>query len=590
MLRFSAYCVAMYIESVPNRSSPPAILLRESYREGGKVKKRTILNVTDWNPAVVQGLRILLKGGTAVPKRFEDAFEIVRSLPHGHVAAVLGTLRSIGLDRLIDPEPSPMRDRVLAMIAARIIEPASKLATARGLSGATAASTLGEMLDPGELDEDGLYAAMDWLLERQDRIERGLAERHLKEGCMVLYDLTSVWMEGRHCPLARRGHSRDGKKGKLQIEFGLLCDGDGCPVSVQVFPGNTADPSTVGSQIAAVRERFGLSRVVLVGDRGMLTEARIREEVKPAGLDWISALRGPAIRALVEAGDVEMSLFDERDLVEVTSDAYPGERLMVCRNPLLAEDRARKRSELLDATEALLGPVAAATRRSKRRLKGEAKIGERVGKVLGKYRMAKHFTWSVDGDGFLDFRRNEASIAAEARLDGLYVIRTSLPGDRIDAAGTVRAYKGLSSVERAFRALKTVDLKVRPVFHRTEPRVRAHVLLCMLAYHVEWHMRRKLRPMLFDDEHPEAARAERRSVVAPAKVSASARRKALTRRTADGGPVHSLHTLLNDLATITRNTVKLQTEEPKTVKVITRPTALQGKALKLLGVRLKCAQ
>ncbi|MDE2751586.1 MAG: IS1634 family transposase, partial [Gemmatimonadota bacterium] len=386
----------------------------------------------------------------------DEAFDIVRSRPHGHVAAVLGTLRRLGLDKLIDPRPSERRNQVLAMIVARILEPASKLATARGLAEATAVNTLGEILDAG-LGEDDLYGAMDWLLERQDRIERGLARRHLGEGCLVLYDLTSVWLEGRSCPLARRGHSRDGKKGKLQIEFGLLCNRDGCPVAVEVFAGNTADPATVASQVAALRERFNLSKVVLVGDRGMLTEARIREDVKPAGLDWISALRGPAIRSLVEAGDIEMSLFDERDLVEITSDAYPGERLMVCRNPLLAEDRARKRAELLEATEALLEPIALATRRETRRLKGAAKIGERVGKVIGKYKMAKHFTWSIDDGGVLTFRRNDAAIAAEARLDGVYVIRTSLPQDEIDGPGTVRAYKRLSSVERAFRSLKTVD-------------------------------------------------------------------------------------------------------------------------------------
>ena len=420
------------------------------------------------------------------------------------------------------------------MIVARILEPASKLATARGLAEATAVNTLGEILDAG-LGEDDLYGAMDWLLERQDRIERGLARRHLGEGCLVLYDLTSVWMEGRTCPLARRGHSRDGKKGKLQIEFGLLCNRDGCPVSVEVFAGNTADPATVGSQVAALRQRFNLSKVVLVGDRGMLTEARIREDVKPAGLDWISALRGPAIRSLVEAGDIGMSLFDERDLVEITSDAYPGERLMVCRNPLLAEDRARKRAELLEATEALLEPITSATRRDTRRLTGAARIGERVGKVIGKYKMAKHFTWSIDDGGVLTFRRNDAAIAAEARLDGLYVIRTSLPQDEIDGPGTVRAYKRLSSVERAFRSLKTVDLKVRPV-HSTapKPRVRAHVLLCMLAYHVEWHMRQRLKPLLFDDDDAEGTEALRPSVVAPAKVPPGARAKAGTKRTPDG--------------------------------------------------------
>ena len=387
-------------------------------------------------------------------------------------------------------------------------------------------------------------------------------------------------MEGRTCPLARRGYSRDGKKGKLQIEFGLLCDRDGCPVSVEVFSGNTADPATVGSQIATVQERFSLAKVVLVGDRGMLTEARIREEVKPAGLDWISALRGPAIRSLVEDGEVEMSLFDERDLVEITSDAYPGERLMVCRNPLLAEERARKRQELLEATEVLLEPIAAATRREKNRLKGADRIGERVGKVIGKYKMAKHFTWVIDDDGVFIYQRDEA--AAEARLDGLYVIRTSLPASDLDGPGTVRAYKRLSSVERAFRSLKTVDLKVRPVYHRTEPRVRAHVFLCMLAYYVEWHMRQKLKPMLFDDEDAEGAEP----VVAPAKVSLSAQAKAAEKRTPEGDPVHSLRTLIDDLATITRNTVAPRLPGAEPFQVITRPTPLQRKAFKLLGVQL----
>lgn len=577
----------MYIDIVPNRNSRPAILLREGWRENGKVKKRTITNISSWPRHKVETLRRLLRDEPLVGR--DEAFDIVRSRPHGHVAAVLGTLRRLGLDKLIDPRPSERRNQVLAMIVARILEPASKLATARGLTEATAVNTLGEILDAG-LGEDDLYGAMDWLLERQDRIERGLARRHLGEGCLVLYDLTSVWLEGRSCPLARRGHSRDGKKGKLQIEFGLLCNRDGCPVSVEVFAGNTADPATVGSQVAALRERFNLSKVVLVGDRGMLTEARIREDVKPAGLDWISALRGPAIRSLVEAGDIEMSLFDERDLVEITSDAYPGERLMVCRNPLLAEDRARKRAELLDATEALLEPIALATRRETRRLKGAAKIGERVGKVIGKYKMAKHFTWSIDDGGVLTFRRNDAAIVAEARLDGLYVIRTSLPQDEIDGPGTVRAYKRLSSVERAFRSLKTVDLKVRPVFHRTEPRVRAHVLLCMLAYHVEWHMRQRLKPLLFDDDDVEGAEALRPSVVAPAKVSPSARAKAGTKRTPDGDPVHSFRTLINDLATITRNTVAPRLEGVEPFQVTTRPTPLQAKILDHLGISLTRSQ
>ena len=578
----------MYIETVPNRNSPPAILLREGWRENGKVRKRTLANLSKWPRGKIDTLRRLLKDEPLVGR--DDAFDIVRSLPHGNVAAVLGTLRTLRLDRLIDPAHSPQRERVLAMVAARILDPGSKLATARGLAEETARDSLAETLGLGPLDEDDLYASMDWLLERHARIERGLAKRHLGEGTLVLYDLTSVWMEGRTCPLAKRGHSRDAKRGKLQIEFGLLCARDGCPVSVEVFAGNTADPSTVGAQVGKLRQRFGLSRVVLVGDRGILTEARIREEVEPAGLDWISALRGPAIRALVESGAVQLSLFDERDLVEVTSDAYPGERLVVCRNPLLAEERARKRAALLDATEAVLAPIAAATRREKRRLRGESKIGARVGRVITRYKMAKHFEWSIDEKGGLTYRRNASSIAAEAALDGLYVVRTSVPETELDAHGTVRAYKCLSTVERAFRSLKTVDLKVRPVFHRSAERVRAHVLLCMLAYYVEWHMRQRLSPMLFDDEDREGAEAVRTSIVAPAQVSEAAQAKARSKRTADGGAVHSLRTLLNDLATVTRNTVAPRLPGTEPFEVITRPTPLQDKALKLLGVRLSCSQ
>ena len=578
----------MYIETVPNRNSPPAILLREGWRENGKVRKRTLANLSKWPRGKIDTLRRLLKDEPLVGR--DDAFDIVRSLPHGNVAAVLGTLRTLRLDRLIDPAHSPQRERVLAMVAARILDPGSKLATARGLAEETARDSLAETLGLGPLDEDDLYASMDWLLERHARIERGLAKRHLGEGTLVLYDLTSVWMEGRTCPLAKRGHSRDGKRGKLQIEFGLLCARDGCPVSVEVFAGNTADPSTVGAQVGKLRQRFGLSRVVLVGDRGMLTEARIREEVEPAGLDWISALRGPAIRALVESGAVQLSLFDERDLVEVTSDAYPGERLVVCRNPLLAEERARKRAALLDATEAVLAPIAAATRREKRRLRGESKIGARVGRVITRYKMAKHFEWSIDEKGGFTYRRNASSIAAEAALDGLYVVRTSVPETELDAHASVRAYKRLSTVERAFRSLKTVDLKVRPVFHRSAERVRAHVLLCMLAYYVEWHMRQRLRPMLFDDEDREGAEAVRTSIVAPAQVSEAAQAKARSKRTADGGTVHSLRTLLNDLATVTRNTVAPRLPGTEPFEVITRPTPLQDKALKLLGVRLSCSQ
>ena len=406
---------------------------------------------------------------------------------------------------------------------------------------------------------------------------------------MVLYDLTSSYLEGHCCPLAKRGYSRDGKRGKLQIEFGLLCDREGCPVAVEVFDGNTADPMTVGAQIDKLRRRFGLSRVVWVGDRGMLTEARIREEVKPAGLDWISALRSCAIRDLVESGTVQMSLFDEVDLIEIRTEAYPGERLMVCRNPLLATERARKREALLQATEALLEPIVGATQREKRRLAGKDKIGLRAGKVLGRYKMAKHFELEI-GDTSFGYRRDPESIAREAALDGLYVVRTSLPAAQLDAAATVRAYKSLSAVERAFRSFKTVDLKVRPIYHYAAERVRAHVFLCMLAYYVQWHLRARLKPLLFDDDDPSAAEAARVSVVAPAEVSESAKDKARRKRTADGWPVHSFRTLLGDLATITRNRVVARLGGAEPFEIVTRPTALQREAFKLLGVRLERTQ
>ena len=576
--------VAMYIESVPNRNSPPAILLRESFREDGKVRKRTLANLSKWPATLVKGLKILLKGGRAVA-RLEDAFHIARSLPHGHVAAVLGTLKKLRLDRSIAGTASPERQRVIALIAARILDPGSKLATARGLAQATARDSLAETLGIGDTDENDLYAAMDWLLDRQDAIERRLAKRHLTDGALVLYDLTSSYLEGRRCPLAKRGHSRDGKRGKLQIEFGLLCDREGCPVAVEVFDGNTADPMTVGTQIDKLRHRFGLHRVVLVGDRGMLTEARIREDVKPAGLDWISALRSSAIRELVESGAVQMSLFDETDLIEIRSKAYPGERLMVCRNPRLAAERARKREDLLQATEALLEPIAAATTREKRRLAGKDKIGLRVGKSIGKYKMAKHFELDIADHSF-GYRRNPSSIAREAALDGLYIVRTSLTAAELDAEGTVRAYKRLSTVERAFRSLKTVDLKVRPIFHHAANRVRAHVFLCMLAYYVEWHMRQRLKPLLFDDDDAAAAEAARPSIVAPAEVSASAKDKARSKHTADGLPVHSFRTLLGDLATVAKNRVVPNIPGSEPFETITRPTKLQRQALALLGVRL----
>ena len=578
----------MYIESIPNRNSPPAILLRESYRDAGKVRKRTLANLSKWPPALIEGLRVLLKGGIAVAD-LTTAFDIIRSRPHGHVAAVLATLRKLRLDRTLAATASPERERAIALIVARILAPGSKLATARGLAAGTARDSLAEALGIETVNEDELYAAMDWLLERQGVIEQRLAKRHLSDGALVLYDVTSTYLEGRCCPLARRGYSRDGKRGKLQIVFGLLCNRDGCPVAVAVFEGNTADPSTVGAHIEKLRRRFALARVVLVGDRGMLTEARIREEVAPAGLDWVSALRAPAIRELLHSGAVQRSMFDETDLAEVRCDAYPGERLIVCRNVRLAEERARKREALLQATEALLAPIVAATAREKRRLKGKERIALRVGKIIGKYKMAKHFELDITETAFA-YQRKADAIAAEAALDGLYIVRTSVPATELDAEQTVRAYKGLSVVERAFRSLKTVDLKVRPIYHYAAERVRAHVFLCMLAYYVEWHMRQRLKALLFDDEEPEVAEAARASIVAPAEVSPSAQDKARRKRTASGEPVHSFRTLLDDLATIAKNRVVAPLANAEPFDLITRPTALQRRAFKLLGVRLERTQ
>lgn len=482
----------MFIDSVKNRNSPPCILLRESYRQGGAVRKRTIANLTNWPKEIVTGLDILLRGGTAVAD-ISEVFTIERGLPHGHVAAILGTIRAIGLDKAIASRRSPKRDAVLAMIAQRIIDPAPKLATARALNPDTTTNSLNQCLRLGDIDEDDLYEAMDWLLAQQGKIEKSLAAKHLVDGTLVLYDLTSTYFEGRTCPLAKHGYSRDGKPGKLQIEFGLLCSADGCPVAVEVFEGNVADPMTVSAQIEKLCDRFGLRRVVLVGDRGMLTEARIREDLRPAGMAWITALRAPAIKWLVDQGDLQLSLFDERDLMEIESAEFPGERLIVCRNPTLAAERRRKREALLVKTEQALERIATATKRTKNRLRGAANIALSVGKVIDKSKMGKHFILEIDEDRF-SYGRDEAKIAAEAALDGFYVIRTNVPTEELGPEETVTAYKSLSRVERAFRSMKTVDLKVRPIHHHLEDRVRAHVLLCMLAYYVEWHMRQRLAP------------------------------------------------------------------------------------------------
>lgn len=572
----------MYVDTVPNRNSPPAILLRESTREAGKIRKHTLANLTAWPPAQVEALRQVLRGEAMIPA--QDAFETVRSRPHGHVAAVLGTLRGLSLDTLLASKRSRERDLCVAMIVARILEPRSKLAIARALATETLHSSLGEVLAVETADEDELYEAMDWLLSRQARIEQQLAKRHLSEGTLTLYDVTSTYFEGRHCPLARLGHSRDGKKDKLQIVIGLLTHAEGCPVAVEVFEGNTGDPKTVASQVEKIRERFGLTRVVLVGDRGMITSARIREDLKThPGIDWITALRAPAIRKLVEAGTLQLGLFDLRDLAEISSPTYPQERLIVCKNPLLAAERARKRQDLLTATERELNKIVAATQRSRAPLRDREKIGLRVGKVLGHFKMAKHFSLKITRTSFR-YERKLDSIAKEAALDGVYVIRTSVPREMLGSEDAVRSYKQLAAVERAFRSLKTVDLKVRPVHHHKADRVRAHVFICMLAYYVEWHMRKALAPILFDDHDRQAGEKLRASIVAPAQRSPEALRKARTKRAPDGGPAQSFQSLLADLATIVKNRNHPRGAPKLEFETITIPTPAQQRAFDLLGV------
>ena len=572
----------MYIEAVPNRNSPPAILLRESYRVGAKIKKRTILNLSDWPSELVEGLRTLLKGGKVMPAD-QETIIVRRALPHGHVAAVLGTLRDIGLDRVLGPAGHRPRDLVIAMIIARLVTPASKLATARMLDPATAASSLGDVLGLGAVDEDELYVALDWLGERQQAIEKALARKHLRDGTLVLYDVSSSYFEGRCCELAKLGYNRDGKKGKLQIVYGLLCAADGCPVAIEVFEGDTADPRTLATQIDKVKSRFALKHVVLVGDRGMITQARLDADIAPAGLDWITALRAPAIRALVEDGALQMSLFDERDIAAITSPDYPGERLIVCRNPDLARERTRKRLDLLAATERHLAAIAAAVSRARNPLRGEAAIALKVGAVVNRHKMAKHFELAIGAASF-SFRRNADAIAAEAALDGIYAVRTNLAKRVLGDAATVGAYKSLAQVERAFRSLKTVDIHLRPIFHWTAPRVRAHVLLCMLAYHVEHHMRAKLAPMLYDETDHEAAAAMRASIVAKAERSDAAKRKQTTGRTDDGLPVHSFRTLLADLATYSRIQATTALNQKYVFTLHTRPTQTQQRAFELLGI------
>ena len=573
----------MYVATVPNRSSPPAILLREAFRLDGKVKNRTLANLSRWPPEKIDALRRVLKGETSLGPPLPEAFSIARSLPHGHVAAVLTTLERLRLPLLLDRKRCRRRDLVLAMIVARILEPASKPATARALDPATCHSSLGRQLQLDSVSENDLYAALDWLGPRQAAIETALAKRHLSEGTLVLYDVTSTYFEGRTCPLAQYGYSRDERRGNPQIVIGLVSNQDGCPLAVEVFEGNTADPKTLAAQLDKLRRRFGLQQVVLVGDRGMLTHKRIEDELRPLeGVEWITALRAPQIRTLAADEVLQMSLFDERDLAEISHPNFPGERLVVCRNPLPAEERARKREELIAAAEKKFETVRAATRRQKKRLRDRDQISFRLGRVLANSKVAKYFHWDITAEG-LEYERNQQAIERDEVLDGVYVIRTSLSQEKLKATEAVRAYKRLAQVERAFRSLKSVDLHLRPIYHRLPDRVRAHVLLCLLAYHVEWHMRQALAPLLFDDEQ---RGEEPSSPVAPAERSAAARAKARRKRTPDGLPVQSFQNWLKDLATITKNRMEPDDKTIPSFEMTTRPTVPQRRALELLKVKL----
>ncbi|ETW26358.1 IS1634 family transposase [Mycobacterium gastri] len=570
----------MYVARVPNRGSPPAILLRESYREDGKVKNRTLANLSRWPVDKVDALSQVLKG---LPPKVDlaKAFEITRSLQHGHVAAVLGSAARLEIAELIDPVRSRNRDLVLAMLVAHVIDPGSKLATARGLRSETATSSLGEVLGVGGADEDDLYAAMDWALKRKDAIEKALAARHLVNGTLVLYDVSSAAFEGRTCPIAKIGHARDGVKGRLQIVYGLLCSTAGTPVAIEVFDGNTGDPKTLATQIDKLKTRFGLTQVCLVGDRGMLTSARIESQLRPAQLDWITALRAPQIKALVEADALQLSLFDEQNLIEITHPDYPGERLVCCRNPILAAQRTRTRDELLAATEEELAKIAAATGRARRPLRGRDQIGMRVGKIINHYKMAKHFTIEIT-DEALTFSRKTDQINAEAALDGIYVLRTSLPEKTLPNGDVVLRYKGLEDVERFFRTLNT-ELDVRPIRHRLAHRVRAHVFLRMLSYYISWHMKQALAPILFHDNNKPAAAAKRIDPVAAAERSDVALAKAARKRTQDDYPVHSFTSLLKDLGTLCINYIQPIDDMPAFTK-LTTPTPLQRRAFELLDV------
>jgi len=572
-----SYNVVMHIETVPNRGSRPTILLRQSYREGSKVRKQTLANLTALPAEAIEAFKAILKGQHLVPA--EEAFVIERTKPHGHVKAVLHSLRAIGLDSIIASTPSRRRDLVIAMIVQRLLNGCSKLVSTRLWH----TTTLAEELSVQDADVDELYEAMDWLLTAQPRIEKKLASLHLREGSQVFYDVTSSYYEGRTCRLARFGHNRDQKKGRRIIVYGLLADPEGRPIAVEVYPGNTGDPSTVGDQVDKLRERFGINRVVLVGDRGMLTAAQINQLREFPQLGWISALRSACIRELVDQGVLYMSLFDCRELAEITSDEFPGERLIACYNPLLADERKRKRQDLLEATEVRLAGIEKETARRTNKPLGKAEIALKVGRTINRYKMAKHFKLKID-DGVFGWKRNEEAIQREAALDGIYVIRTSEPRKKLSAADAVRSYKNLSQVERAFRCFKGIDIRVRPIRHRDDERVRAHIFLCFLAYYVEWHMRRRLKPVLFDDECLADDRKIRHPVH-PAHSSESAKTKKASRETETGMPVHSFDTLLQELGTLCRAQCRVPNDPTQsTFNTETQPTAFQSHVFELLSV------
>lgn len=593
----------MFITSIPNRNSPPAILLREGYREDGKVKTRTLANLSHLAPEKIEALKAVLKGAPVGAEPIPES-----SLPHGHVLAVIGMMRKLGLDTLLNGKRHPMRERALALIAGRILDPSSKLALAQSLAKGAEHNTLGEVLGLGELgkavaldprqrmrwrgDSENensshekcaageLYAAMDWLLERQEKIENALARKHLENGSTVLYDLSSSYFEGRCCPLAKHGYSRDHRGDRPQINYGLLCNDEGIPIAIEVVEGNVGDPATIPAQVQKLKARFGLERVVVVGDRGMVTEARIREDISTVGYDWISALRHGAIRPMVEAKIITPSLFDERGIAEIAHPNYPGERLIACFNPIMHEERRRKREALLQLTEAALKKVADACAREKQPLEGKGEIGLRAGAVLSKFKVGKYFRVHV-GEHGLRFARNHDTLNRDAAMDGIYVIRTSLPKEVMAAEKAVLTYKQLSKVERAFRTLKSVDLQVRPIHHYVEPRVKAHMFLCMLAYYVEFHLRQAWAELLYTDEEGSV----RTAPVAPVQPSPSGREKKAKAHSQSGLPLQSFGGLMKSLATLALTRIRLGDKGPLYTRT-TKPTPLQARAFELIGVEV----